>query len=102
MEVLRRMSKTAKFSVVLLSLAACLFTTYIHYIPIRISNCTEIGSDSPEGLFLDGFYVYDGPNQEVDPLPYRIYYIASWSELPSILAHKLNGDVCEYWRHEGG
>ena len=96
-EVLRRMSKSVKFSVVLLSLAACLLATYIHYIPIRISNCTEIGSDSPEGLFLDGFYVYDGPNQEVDPLPYRIDYIASWSELPSILAHKLNGDVCEYW-----
>ncbi|MDC0598613.1 hypothetical protein OAP18_02060 [Gammaproteobacteria bacterium] len=92
------MKKKVKFTILFLLLMAFFSSIYLHYIPIKISSCIEIGSDSPEGLFLDGLYVYDGPNHEVGgSLPYRLDYIAPWSELPSILIHALNGDVCEYW-----
>ena len=92
---LLKKSGTKKLILLLLLIIIGLSVTYLS--PIYISNC-EVGADSPEGLFFDGFYIYDGPNEETSgPYPYRIEYLAPWSELPSILAHSISGDLCEYW-----
>lgn len=83
-----------------------LFTTFVTFAclsltkyagPIHISNCTELGGDSPEGLYFDGIYVYDGPNDEVGlTKPYKIKKVQEWAILYNYYTTNHGEDWCNF------